>query len=139
MAAGDIGRRIPEPIVPDERNELVRFSFKYIDFDSNEFGPHHCNEEFLRAFLRKLREYSSWPLDTFSDMNNREHRHIIDWRETRFPEGFPNVSVDQLAYHEAWQFELTPFRIWRVYGVLLEDTFFVIWLDSNHNLYVDNG
>ena len=129
------GRRIPAPIVPDGRNRLVKFSFKYTDLASNDFDLQQCSDVVLRFLVAKIREYSHWPLDAFIDQNNHEHRHIIDFRETRFKDGFTNVNVDQLAYHEAWQFELVPREPWRIYGILVEETFFVIWLDPNHSLY----
>jgi hypothetical protein len=45
------------------------------------------------------------------------------------------LDADQIAYEEAWQFELTRQQDWRVHGILIDDTFFVIWLDANHLLY----
>ena len=135
MANGDNGYRIPEPVVPEGIRQFVRFSFKHIDLQSTEFGPAHCCQEYLRCLVERLRHYSQWPLEEFLDQNNQDNRHMIDFRVTRFAEGFPNVNLDQLQYHEAWQFGLRRDRRWRVHGIVLGDTFFVIWLDPNHLLF----
>jgi hypothetical protein len=138
MPNGNNQHRIPEPIVPEDgQRNHVKFSFKHIDLNSDEYGPRHCSDQCLRSLIVRLREYSSWAIENFQEQNNREHRHVIDFRQTKFPDGFPNVDFEQVAYHDAWQFELHPGQPWRVYGILIDDTFFVIWLDPNHSLYLD--
>jgi hypothetical protein len=135
MANGNNGHRIPAPIIPDTERKLVRFSFKYVDLESAEFGPQHCNDECLRVLIQKLHEYSSWPLDAFLEQDYDAHRHIISFSETRFPDGFTNVTVDQLDWEQAWQFAICPDRPWRVYGLLVDEEFFIIWIDPHHRLY----
>ncbi len=71
----------------------------------------------------------------FCDQNNQERRHVIYFPETSEPHGFPNLKEEQLSYHESWQFCLTRERDWRVHGILIDDTFYVVWLDPNHSLY----
>ncbi len=79
----------------------------------------------------------------FTDQNYSEHRHIINFAETTGHQGFegvPNVDADQLGAHEGWQFavegsESWNIHEWRVHGILIDDTFFVVWLDPNHQLY----
>lgn len=128
-------RGIPPPIVPDEALRFIKFSFKYIDHNSDQFNLQECSEDFLRQLVLKVFEYSSWSLDAFRDSNNDDNRHVIDFRETCRPRGFTNVNREQLAYEECWQFGLSHKADYRVHGILLEDTFFVIWLDPEHLLY----
>jgi hypothetical protein len=123
-------RGIPTPVVQED-DRFVKFSFKYLETDCNEFHVGKCSGEFLVALVRRLREYSSMPVDSFLDQENDHHRHIIDFRQTRFP----HVNLEQLAYEESWQFQVAPWTDWRVYGILVQDTFFVMWLDTDHALY----
>jgi hypothetical protein len=125
---------IPAPIFPPE-TELLRFSFKHLDLDAPKFGADLCNEYFLRRFLEVVRDFSSWTVEQFCDQNNNEHRHVISFAETTEPNGFLNIEQDQLSYHESWQFQLSGRENWRVHGILIDDTFYVISLDPNHALY----
>ena len=139
-SSGHNKRRIPTPVVPDKDTRFLKFSLKYLDIGSSIFGLHECSNDFLIALLLKIKEYSSWPLDMFMDPNNEEFRHQIHFPDTSCPGGFTNVNLEQLAWEEAWQFGLASRGDWqkggwRVHGILLDDTFFVIWLDPNHVLY----
>jgi hypothetical protein len=37
--------------------------------------------------------------------------------------------------YEGWQFCLTANEHGRVHGIIIDDTFYVIWLDHDHQLY----
>jgi hypothetical protein len=127
---------IPQVVVPAEGRAL-RFSFKHLDSTNDKFQLTRCNVDFFRSLLERIRDYSGWTVDDFRDQNNHEHRHAIYFPETSETDGFVGVGLDadQIAYEEAWQFELTRQQDWRVHGILIDDTFFVIWLDANHLLY----
>ena len=62
----------------------------------------------------------------------RVHRH--DFAGTTEPSGFGNLN-EQLKAQEAWQFQLTSNEHGRVHGMLVDDTFYVIWIDPDHELY----
>ena len=127
------GGGIPAPIIQPELDSL-RFSFKHLDLDSPKFSAAHCTQEFFHAFMAGVRDLSLWTIEQFCDQNNNEHRHIIWFPETTEPEGFP-VDREQLQYHECWQFQLCRDELWRIHGILIDDTFYVVWLDPNHQLY----
>jgi hypothetical protein len=126
---------IPAPIIPPG-TELLRFSFKHLDLQTPKFVANLCTEHFLRKFLEVVRDLSSWTIEQFCDQNNNEHRHVIWFQDTTEPNGFLNIDQDQLSYHESWQFQLSQHEDWRVHGILIDDTFYVIWLDPGHALYV---
>lgn len=77
----------------------------------------------------------------FVDQNNEEHRHIIDFALTTEKDGFqhiPKVDREQLGYEEGWQFGVYPDVIhnrWRAHGILVQNLFYVVWLDEHHRLY----
>ncbi len=125
---------IPAPEVgPDER--LVQFSFKHLDGTNPKFRAQDCPIEFWCAFMDRLKLYSRLTVEIFQDQNNPDRRHIIDFARTTEPSGFTSVDTDQLAYEQPWQFDLATARPWRIAGLLVEEIFYVVWLDPNHLLY----
>lgn len=125
---------IPAPhLGPDER--LIQFSFKHLDETNPKFLPQECPREFWPAFMQRLKLYSRLRVEIFLDQNNPDRRHIIDFGQTTEPDGFTTVDTEQLAYEEAWQFDLDTRQPWRVAGVLVDEMFYVIWLDHSHRLY----
>jgi hypothetical protein len=76
-------------------------------------------------------------VDEFLDQNNKEHRHTIDFDATTEKDGFlsaPGIDADQLNYLQAWRFAVSPKTEWRVHGFMIDDAFYVIWLDPLHQL-----
>jgi len=48
----------------------------------------------------------------------------------------PEASLNQqLRDSEPWQFEITKTAHGRVHGLLIDDTFYVVWIDPQHLLY----
>ncbi|OWQ47286.1 hypothetical protein CDL60_12480 [Roseateles noduli] len=62
----------------------------------------------------------------------RAHRH--HWHETTEPQGFPRLSGEWDG-HEAWQFQLSANKHGRVHGILVDEVFYIVWLDPEHRLY----
>ena len=115
--------------------ETVKFSFKYLDADNPKFLPSDCPHEFWPALMARLKLYSNLTVEVFLDQNNPDRRHIIHFAETTEPNGFVNVDTEQLAYEEPWQFDLETWQPWRIAGILVDDMFYIIWLDHSHSLY----
>jgi hypothetical protein len=128
------GGGIPVPVI-QPATELLRFSFKHIDLTTAKFLTENCDVEFFRELLVAVRDLSSWTIERFCDQNNNEHRHVIWFPQTTEPDGFRSVEADQLQYHECWQFQLSKKQDWRVHGILIDDTFYIVWLDPRHALY----
>lgn len=125
---------IPAPnLGPDER--LIQFSFKHLDDTNPKFLPQDCPQDFWPALMQRLRGYSHLTVEIFQDHRNPDRRHVIDFRETTEPQGFTTVDTEQLAYEQPWQFDLITYQPWRVAGLLVEEMFYVIWLDHSHQLY----
>ncbi|HEU4455801.1 MAG TPA: hypothetical protein VFR81_22240 [Longimicrobium sp.] len=61
--------------------------------------------------------------------------HRIDFSDPRVTERSFNVRAQSDADERAWQFALSANEHGRVHGFLVEDTFYVRWLDPDHNLY----
>jgi hypothetical protein len=127
-------RGIPAPVLKPNEN-TVQFSFKHLDTTNPKFLLEDCPLGFWCAMMRRINLYSHLSVDIFLDQNNPDRRHIIDFAETTEPDGFTNIDTEQLAYEEAWQFELDAYTRWRIEGILVDDVFYVIWLDHSHLLY----
>jgi hypothetical protein len=88
-----------------------------------------------------LKRFSTWKVEDFIDQNNKERRHAIVFAETSEPDGFQNVPFldrDQAGYAEGWQFAIDYLNWgceWRAHGLLIDDTFYIVWLDPDHALY----
>jgi len=124
--------RIPKVRVLENANTL-QFSFKHLDLSNDKYSVDACSAEFWASLARRLFDYSSWTVDQFLDPNHAEHRHLIDFSETSEP-GFWHLDTEQLAYEEPWQFQVGV-EGWRVAGFVLNETFYIVWIDYNHALY----
>lgn len=119
----------------------LRFSFKHLDLSNPKFHSSKCSVEYFCALFATLQRFSAWTVDQFIDQYNKEHRHIIDFSETSEPDGFQNIPAvdrDQAGYAEGWQFSVYPDTYWidcRAHGMLIDDTFYVVWFDPEHRLY----
>lgn len=128
-------RAIPTVVEPNPKTLL--FSFKHLDLGNGKFSMEDCTSSFWRSLAIQLQRYSQLTVQDFLDMNNNDHRHMIDWSETTEPTGFAHLDTDQIGYSEPWQFGIDSRG--RVSGLLIEPTFYIIWLDPNHALYPRYG
>jgi hypothetical protein len=113
----------------------IRFSFMYFDANDHEVCPAVFRDGYTRALMQRLRDLSSWTVREFTgrqDKSMRNHQH--DWTRTARPAGFSHLN-EQLRDYPGWQFCLTANERGRVHGIIIDDTFHVIWLDQNHRLY----
>lgn len=130
---GAIPRRVPNP-----ETDPLKFSFRHLHSDHPRFGIQECNLEFFSRLFERLQLYSNLSVGDFKDQNNNENRHMIDFDQTTQRDGFagaPEVDVDQMNSRPAWQFAVCAKNRGRVHGFILDDTFYVIWLDPFHRLY----
>jgi hypothetical protein len=117
-----------------EVNEQLRFSFKYFTHD-DELSPQVFAEAYLPKLLERLKGLSSWTLKQFTGTTVKAIRnHSITWSETSRPNGFTHLP-EQIREGNAWQFSISANEHGRVHGLLVGSTFYVVWLDCNHNLY----
>jgi hypothetical protein len=85
--------------------------------------------------MERLRDLSSWKVVDFTGKTEKSVRnHSHQWDRTTRPNGFANLNAHYQAY-DGWQFCLTANEHGRVHGIIMDDTFYVIWLDHDHALY----
>lgn len=116
--------------IPDD---LIRFSFKYINF-SEKYPLKENDDNYFKSLFNRLQSISHMKTIEFrtnKEKGLRAHKH--DWPNTSDPGGFSHLN-DKLKQAEAWQFQLSSAH-GRVHGILVDDVFYIIWLGPHHNLY----
>jgi len=129
--------QIPAPRPADVDGKLLRFSFKYLDFGNANFIPSDCSHEYFCHLFRILNTLSDWRVGDFVDPHNNQHRHLIDFDNSTETNGFQLPEGDQMGYVEGWQFSVqpdVPHYQGRVHGALVDEVFFIVWLDEHHRL-----
>ncbi|WP_431258195.1 hypothetical protein ACQ86G_27215 [Roseateles chitinivorans] len=126
----------PHPASGALPDGLLHFSFRLLHatdkFDHDKVAD---AESYLSRLLSRLQGLSSMRPDEFRRNRNRALRiHPVDWSETTEQRGFSHLPSGMQNYG-AWQFQLTANEHGRVHGILVEDVFYIVWLDPEHRLY----
>ncbi|WP_202393063.1 hypothetical protein [Alteraurantiacibacter buctensis] len=106
-------------------------------FDSTdeELCPRVFRDGYVQTLMERLKSMSSWTVLEFVTPRGKAARnHPIAWEQTSRPKGFAHLP-EQLRDSPAFQFTLTANAHGRVHGLLIDDTFHVVWLDHDHRLY----
>lgn len=112
----------------------LRFSFQLFDESDVELCPRSFRDGYVQTLMARLKAISSWTVGEFVAPKGKSVRnHTISWEGTSRPKGFG--LPEQYEAYTAFQFALTANEHGRVHGLLIDDTFHVVWLDHDHNLY----
>ena len=135
IRAGGLQPRHIPPVAPPADTGL-RFSFKHVDFSKvGKFCVTQCEDGYIAKFLERLRDVSQLTVLEFRTNRSSSIRsHPIEFAQTSEKEGFSSLN-QQLRGSEAYQFELTANKHGRVHGFLVNDTFYVVWIDPKHLLF----
>ena len=117
-------------------DDLLRFSFRHLAA-TDKFGHTHKSDAnaYLGQLLDRLQSLSGMKLSEFRSNKDRALRaHTHNWPETTERMGYSHLS-EQLRDCEAWQFQLSANEHGRVHGILIDEVFYVVWLDPQHRLY----
>jgi hypothetical protein len=124
-------------IVPSQPKALagLGFSFKYLQTQNEKFSMRDRDGNYFAAFLERLRDLSTLTAQEVKMNRSQSLRcHPIKWRETTEPNGFGIANEKELVTIP-YQFSLSTNEHGRVHGFFIEDMFYIVWLDPNHNLY----
>jgi hypothetical protein len=119
---------------------LLRFSFKFYNPSHEVF---HCKDREIEYFLTLLDRLKSLCMERISELtvrsNDTTRFHRINWNDQSVSHnGFgirgSDGNTDDYD-EEAWQFSLTKSEHGRVHGFVIENVFYVVWFDPNHQLY----
>lgn len=132
-------QRPPRPIKAnaDTRNDLLCFSFKFLDLDHADF---HCKDRepgYFHKMLERMKYLSGMRVDEL--MNARPNAtlrfHRIDWQNDRVSVKSFGIRGWEECDEDAWQFSISANEHGRVHGFLIDNVFYVVWLDPDHQLY----
>jgi hypothetical protein len=122
-------------VLKNNPDPSLKFSFKLYHNDDGEICPPLVREGYTQTLMERLKGLSSWTVREFTGKQDKSVRnHTHDWSGTARPQGFPHLNEHYRAY-PGWQFCLSANEHGRVHGIIIDDTFYVIWLDHNHVLY----
>jgi hypothetical protein len=106
-----------------------------LDFNNSKFTLVHCSDGYLGKFLERLKAINQMELSGFQAARSDALRiHPIDFSATSEPEGFTSLN-EQLRDNRAWQFQITRSEHGRVHGIMIDEVFYIVWLDPCHLLY----
>ncbi len=133
-----MSKKKPLPkIVPSQPKppKVLGFSFKYLQTQNEKFSIRDRDANYFTAFLERLRDLSTLTAQEVKMNRSQSLRcHPIKWRETTEPNGFGIANEKELVTIP-YQFSLSSNEHGRVHGFFIEDIFYIVWLDPNHNLY----
>jgi hypothetical protein len=115
-------------------NPTLRFSFKFFDASDTEVCPPLFRDGYVHQLMARLKAISSWTVSDFCTHKGKSIRnHPIDWARTSRPSGFQ--LPEQYDAYVPYQFSVSANEGGRVHGLLIDDTFHIVWLDQNHAVY----
>ena len=118
------------------KDPLITFSFRFFDPTDGTLCPGIFKDGYTQTLMQRLRALSEWTLQDFygpPGQNIRAHTHT--WSETARPDGFARLLNEELRASPGWQFSISANKYGRVHGIMIDSTFYIIWLDQNHALY----
>lgn len=112
----------------------LRFSFRFFDSSDAELCPPSYRDGYTITLMERLRDLSTWKVSEFTTNKSKSIRaHTHDWARTSRPNGFD--LNEQYQDYPGWQFQLTRDEHGRVHGFMIDNTFYIVWLDHDHRLY----
>ena len=117
-------------------DDLLRFSFRHFQTTAKWCLPGSDEKpNYTEKLLERLRDVSSLSVSEFRTARNRVLRaHLHVWEGTTEPNGYAHLS-EQLRQCEPWQFALSVNEHGRIHGILIDEVFYVVWLDHDHKMY----
>lgn len=136
-----IKKRSPEPPITritktEPKDQRLRFSFEFFDSSDLAMCPTGFPDGYVHKLMERLQSLSQWKLSEFQSpakgKSIRAHTH--NWEKTARPNGFTHLNEQHRDY-PGWQFCLSANKYGRVHGIMIDNIYYVVWLDLNHALY----
>lgn len=113
----------------------VSFNFRRLNNKGGKFQYIEKDSSYFLKLLERLRDVSGMSRKEMTIQNYKSLRcHKIDFKDKGVSEETFGV-IGQDVDEDAWQFQLTSNEHGRVHGYFVENTFYVVWLDPEHQLY----
>lgn len=117
----------------------ISFSFKYFNDTHEKFSCANRENSYWITLVARLRDLSGLTAIELRQGNNKTLRcHPIDWGSKGVSEACFGIPGEEQLVDTPYQFSLTSNEHGRVHGFFIENIFFVVWLDAEHQLYLGN-
>lgn len=123
------------PVTTTSFNESLTFSFKYLDDTNVKFKVENIEKDWFVNYTLRLKEVSRLTIKELKVTHCQNLRcHPIDFSKTTEPGGFGIRGFDDLDAEPFQLFQLSK-RTGRIHGFFISSTFYIVWLDPDHELY----
>ncbi len=123
---------IKHPPAPTEKK--VCFSFKNLQLDHKRFNLRSVGKNYLPKLVARLKDISGMPMKELclSDSPTLRMNRIYWDKASENGFGIPNgKELDD----EPWEFSITRSSHGRVHGYIVDNIFYIRWLDPDHKLF----
>jgi len=122
--------------VRETLKEHVKLSFKFLDFTSPKFNFTGRQSTYFTSLLDRLKIVTNMKATELQQPYQRTLRnHAIDWTYAGCTEKGFGIRNHQQLDDKAFQFSVSVNEHGRVAGALIDNTFYVVWLDPDHQVY----
>ena len=119
----------------DLPDDLVRFSFRHLQITGKFCLPEAvAKPEYLTILFDRFKQVCQMRMSEFRQAAKALRSHAHDWPRTSEPAGYSHLSA-QLQGCQPWQFSLAREEYGRIHGILIDDVFYVVWIDHDHKMY----
>lgn len=116
-----------------KKREVI-FSYKYLDTSHTKFKIDQLKGDYFRNLIDRLKSLSTMTPDEMRQSGSKTLRsHTIKWEDVS-EDGFGIPNEEEIVSNP-WQFSISGNQYGRVHGFWIDDTFYIRWLDFNHQLY----
>lgn len=142
------GKKHPTFFTPSENDKLqnilkksVIFSWKYFDRSHRKFNCGGIKIPWVMSLLDTLKGVSNLTIGELIQENGKRHGlrfHEIDWNNTTIEKfNFNDIFFSQIE-DKCYQLSISKGN-GRIIGFLIDNIFFIVWLDPHHQLYLMDG
>lgn len=122
-------------------DEKISFSFKRLNVKTNgknlKFDYTICEQKYFNTLLERLKHVSNMTrAELRQPYNNKTLRcHQLNFTNDKSLSEKTFGIIGEDVDNDAWQFQLSEHEHGRVHGYFIENIFYIVWLDSKHELY----
>lgn len=117
----------------------VSFSFKYFNNNHDKFSCVGRAGNYWTTLLSRLKDLSGLTALELRQGHNKTLRcHPIDWQSSGVSENCFGIPQEEQLVDIPYQFSLSSNEHGRVHGFFIDEVFYIVWLDPDHQLYPGN-
>lgn len=112
----------------------ISFSFKHLATNHVKFTYTDRDSQYFIKLLERIKTICGMKGKDFKQVRQKPLRnHSISWGDTT--ESCFGIPNEEQLVECPWQFSVSSNAHGRVMGFFIQNTFHIVWLDPNHDLY----